>query len=281
MIKDENGVYQITPSVSPENSFLSNKDIPMSLCISCAMDVQLAYDCFSYAIESANILKTDTDMIDKWKEIRDNLPDFKIGKDGRLLEWSTEMPEKDPGHRHLSHLYGVFPSNIFTNEKNINEFRAAKKSLDYRLSNFGGHTGWSRAWTANLYARMRESEKFYEHTRFLIDNFSTSSLLDLHPPKIFQIDGNLGGAEAILQSLIQSYKGKIYVLPALPKNWKTGVVRGIKTEGGHTVALKWENGKAKEFYIEFGYENETELVFNSGTKSKIKKSEGEIQYMVF
>lgn len=281
LIKDENGVYQITPSVSPENSFLSNKDIPMSLCISCAMDVQLAYDCFSYAIESANILKTDTDMIDKWKEIRDNLPDFKIGKDGRLLEWNTEMPEKDPGHRHLSHLYGVFPSNIFTSEKNINEFRAAKKSLDYRLSNFGGHTGWSRAWTANLYARMRESEKFYEHTRFLIDNFSTSSLLDLHPPKIFQIDGNLGGAEAILQSLIQSYKGKIYVLPALPKNWKTGVVRGIKTEGGHTVALKWENGKAKEFYIEFGYENETELVFNSGTKSKIKKSEGEIQYMVF
>lgn len=165
--------------------------------------IHSVYDCFTYAIKAAEILKIDSDKTERRKQIRENLPDFKIGSDGRLLEWNKEFKEKEPGHRHLSHLYGVFPSNLFTPERNTEQFSAAQKSLDFRLKHLGGHTGWSRAWCACLYARFGRASEFYKHIRYLIDNFSTSSLLDLHPPRIFQIDGNLGGAEAILQALLQ------------------------------------------------------------------------------
>lgn len=273
LVCDKDGVYQITPSISPENSFLENKDIHISLCISSAMDVQLAYDCFTYAIKAAEILKIDSDKTERRKQIRENLPDFKIGSDGRLLEWNKEFKEKEPGHRHLSHLYGVFPSNIFTPERNTEQFSAAQKSLDFRLKHLGGHTGWSRAWCACLYARFGRASEFYKHIRYLIDNFSTSSLLDLHPPRIFQIDGNLGGAEAILQALLQCNDGKIYLLPALPENWQDGEINGIKTVGGHTVSFKWTKGKVRELNIEYGFEDEVIFKFNDGFELKTKKTD--------
>lgn len=277
LIRDENGVYQIIPSVSPENSFLKNKDINISLGISSAMDIQLAYDCFTYIIDSAKILGVDSEKIEYWRNIRDNLPEFKIGSDGRLLEWNKGFSEREPGHRHFSHLYGVFPSNLFTPEKNCKQYNAAKKSLDFRLSHFGGHTGWSRAWCACLYARFGKGSEFYKHMRYLIDNYSTPSLLDLHPPGIFQIDGNLGGAEAIIQALVQCKDGKIYLLPALPENWQNGEISGVKTIGGHTLSIEWKDGCISRINIEFGYENEVVFKFNDGYELKMTSESNAIK----
>lgn len=280
LVKDSNGVYQILPSVSPENTFLENPDIHISLGVSSAMDVQLAYDCLTYAAEAAGDLQIDEGPAKHWLELRDKLPDFKIGSDGRLLEWNMEMYEKEPGHRHLSHLYGVFPSDLFTPERNKEQFEAAKKSLKFRLSHLGGHTGWSRAWVACLYARMGNGEEFYKHTRYLIDNFSTVSLLDLHPPRIFQIDGNLGGAEAIIQALVHCRDGKICVLPALPERWQSGEIKGIKTVGGHTVSFKWNNGMVKSLKIDFGFEDYAVLDINGGS-FKLCKANGLKQKLSF
>lgn len=280
LIEDFNGTYQIMPSVSPENTFLENPDIHISIGVSSAMDVQLAYDCLSYAIEAATDLQVDEKSVKRWSELRDNLPEFKIGSDGRLLEWNKEMYEREPGHRHLSHLYGVFPSDLFTPERNKEQFEAAKKSLEYRLSHLGGHTGWSRAWVACLYARMSNGEKFYKHTRYLIDNFSTVSLLDLHLPRIFQIDGNLGGAEAIIQALIHCRDGKVCVLPALPKEWKNGEIKGIKTVGGHTVSFKWSDGKVKTINFEFGFEDNAVLDIG-GKTYELNKANGLKQQLSF
>ena len=259
--RDENGIYQIIPSQSPENRFRGAGFIPSSLCISSAMDVQLCYDSLTYAIESAMILGIDEDRVACWKNLRDNLPGFPIGSDGRLLEWNMEVHEEEPGHRHVSHLYGVYPGDLFTPETRPEQYHAARKSLDFRLSHGGAHTGWSRAWTAALMSRFGDSEKFYEHFSALIKDFATISLLDLHPPGVFQIDGNLGGVAAVNDALIQCIDGKIYLLKALPDQWHSGSVQNIKTPGGHTISMKWENSVPTEINITIGHTGKATIYY--------------------
>lgn len=170
---------------------------------------------------------------------------MQIGDEGELLEWTEKLTEVEPGHRHFSHLVGVYPIDII-NERNEPElFRACRVSLDRRMAHGGGHTGWSRAWVAGLYARFGDSEKAWEHLKALINDFTTDTLLDLHPPRIFQIDGNFGGAAAIAEMLIQSYGDVITLLPALPSGWSSGKADGFHCRGGFTVDFEWEEGAAK------------------------------------
>lgn len=253
LIRDENGIMQIAPSQSPENNFVGAGDMPVSICTSSAMDVQLAYDALGYAISSAKILDVDEKQREIWQNLRDNLPEFKIGSDGRLLEWNEEFEEKEPGHRHLSHLYGLYPSDIFTPEKNQKQYEAAVKSLDFRMAHDGGYTGWSRAWTACMYARIGDKAKFYEHFTSLIKTFATTSLLDLHPPGIFQIDGNFGAVAAVVEAIVSCTDNKVYLLRGLPKEWRSGSLKGIKVPGGHKLNIEWENGKLKSVTVIFGY----------------------------
>lgn len=253
MTEDENGVMQIAPSQSPENKFVGAGDFPVSICTSSAMDVQLAYDALGYAISSSEILNIDEKQRQIWKKLRDDLPEFKIGTDGRLLEWNEEFEESEPGHRHLSHLYGLYPSDIFTPEKNSLQYEAAIKSLDYRLAHDGGYTGWSRAWTACMYARIGDKSKFYEHFTSLIKTFATPTLLDLHPPGIFQIDGNFGAVAAVVEAIVSFTDNKVHLLRGLPKEWKTGSLKGVKVPGGHKIDVSWSNGKVEKLNIVFGY----------------------------
>jgi len=271
LVRDENSVYQIMPSQSPENRFEGSGDIPVALCVSAAMDVQLCHDALSYAIDSAGILGIDADRIGHWENLRDNLPGFPIGKDGRLLEWNEEKQEviEELGHRHISHLYGVHPGELFTSETRKEQYIAARKSLDFRLKHGGGHTGWSRALIASLMARFGDGEGFYEHFTSLIRDFSTLTLLDIHPTDLFQIDGNFGGAAAVNEALIRCVDGKIHLLCALPGKWKTGEIRGIKTPGGHIVDLTWKNGNPVKIRIKLGYANNAIVCYN-GKKRTIK-----------
>ena len=268
LIKDADGIYQIVPSQSPENRFEGTGSMPVSIGISSAMDVQLCYDSLFYAIESATILGCDKDKIQQWQQLQNNLPEFKIGRDGRLLEWEKERVEVEPSHRHFSHLYGLYPSDIFTKEKYNLQYKACIQSLEHRLSSGGGHTGWSRAWTSCLFARIQNSELFYEHFKHLITDFTTTSLLDLHPPKIFQIDGNLGGVASVTEALMGCYNNKVHLLQALPKEWtKAGTVTNAKIIGGHLLSFKWKDNQVSDIHVELKTDYPVTICYNGIEKT--------------
>jgi alpha-L-fucosidase 2 len=267
LVEDENGIFQAMPSQSPENTFCDACGyfyLPVGICISSAMDIQLIYDVFDYAVKSAGILGIENEQVAKWRVLQSRLPEFKIGEDGRLLEWNEEKKERpdELGHRHLSHLYGAFPGQLFTSETRVPQYEAAKKSLEFRLKHGGGHTGWSRAWVSCLQSRFGNSEGFYEHFITLIRDFATVTLLDLHPPGIFQIDGNLGGVMAVIEAIISCTDGKIHLLRSVPKEWEKGSLSGIKTPGGHTVSVSWENGKVTALDVKLGYEGKAVVKYN-------------------
>ena len=269
--QDQNGVFQIIPSQSPENHIDAIGCFPVLIDQSSAMDVQLCYDALSYAIRSAEILNVDQDKAEKWKAIQKGLPPFQIGTDGRLMEWYREYPEKEPGHRHLSHLYGLYPSDLFTPQTRPEQYKAAIRSLKHRLSYGGGHTGWSRAWVACLFARLGDPDNFYEHFTALIKDFATVSLLNLHPPYIFQIDGNLGGVSAVIESIVSYYDQTAHLLQALPKEWNSGHLNGIHIPGGHIVSISWSNRMLSHLSVTLGFERSVQFEY----QGRIFSAQGE------
>ncbi|WP_455823156.1 glycosyl hydrolase family 95 catalytic domain-containing protein, partial [Clostridium butyricum] len=178
---------------------------------------------------------------------------YKIGKFGQLQEWFKDFEEFEKGHRHLSHLFGLYPGNEINEDNNKEIFEASRKSLERRLNNGGGHTGWSCSWAVCLFARLKDSESANKYLEILLKQLTFSNLLNVCPP--FQIDGNFGGTAAISEMIIQSNKGYIEILPCIPKKWKDGSVKGIKARGGFELDFEWNNGYIKEIYIKSGLNN--------------------------
>lgn len=234
LYENEKGELTTCPSTSSENSFLADGE-RCAVCEGSAMDMSISYDLFDKLIKAGEILGEETE---KYQEIRSKLKPVKIGKDGRILEWGEELEESEMGHRHISHLYGFFPSDIMTDETYTD---AVRETLRVRLLNGGGHTGWSNAWIANVYARLGDGEKVMYHIRNMFKKSIYPNMFDAHPP--FQIDGNFGIMSAICEALMQSHKGEIEFLPALPGEWKAGSVRGFVARTGETVNFKWKDGK--------------------------------------
>ena len=272
LIENEEGQLVASPTVSPENTYVLDNGKPVRLCEGCIMDSQILDELFRACQEACRILDLDTEFIQIVADMRSKLPPTVVGKNGGIMEWLTEKVEYEPGHRHMSHLFALFPGNGISPEETPDLADAARKTIAMRLEHGGGHTGWSRAWMINFFARLGDGKEAFYHLNELLTHSTLPNLFDDHPP--FQIDGNFGATAAIAHMFVQSSEDTVYLLKALPEEWSNGSITGLCAKGGLVIDLTWKNSNLVQVSVKAKNDYSGKFVYN-GIEKEITLKQGE------
>lgn len=271
-LTEHDGHLVTCPSVSPENTFILPNGHSGANTYGVTMDNQILWDLFEQCNRAAQVLGIADELDERIRRAKARLYPMQIAEDGYLMEWPVDYEELDRGHRHISHLYGLHPSGQITVDGTPHLARAARRTLERRLSNGGGHTGWSRAWIINHYARLWDGEKAYENLIQLLSRSTYPNLFDRHPP--FQIDGNFGGAAAIIEMLVQSSEERTVLLPALPETWRSGQISGVRLVGGVSVFMEWKDGELVRAELEADSQRQFPVLYR-GRQCLVRTAPGE------
>jgi alpha-L-fucosidase 2 len=289
LVEDKNGNLITSPSTSPENIYLNSSGYKGATLYGATADLAMIRECFAQTIQASKILNIDNDFKSQLEKALTRLRPYQIGKKGNLQEWYHDWDDEDPKHRHQTHLFGLHPGHHINPQKTPELANACRKTLEIKGDET---TGWSKGWRINLWARLWDGNRAYKMYRELLKYVEPDgdkpnymggggtypNLFDAHPP--FQIDGNFGGAAAVIEMLVQSNENEIRLLPALPDAWANGSISGVCARGGFEISLEWKNKTLQKVKIKTKKTAKTRLIYGTDSQ-EISLKQGEEKVIIW